>query len=271
MALPPKKSPTGRVPPGKPAAAPPPKAKAGPPTRRGSSAAASGRAAAPAAPKNNMPLILGIAGGVVVLVIIAVVVASGGGEQPSGKSGKSREAKPDAAKKAPLPDVSALEATGKSKCEEGVRIIQPRLNPDPSSPKDRVFNDLEAGLKLLKEGLEAYKKATELAGRKYPIDEYRKTQDRAIRIFCTELETEGMKSCNQGAQLIQSCASLMTGKEISDTEKSKLAGDLKKGKTLISEGMAMLSRSSAVSGHTYETTQFQEALLVARKKLPELQ
>jgi len=259
MALPPKKPQTGRAAAGKPGA------KAGPPTRRGSGAAA------PAAPaKNNTPMILGIAGGVAVLAIIGFVALSGGDDHKVEKI-KSKEPKAETSKKAPPPDVSGLEATGKSKCEEGVRLIQPRLNPDPSAPKDRVFNDLEAGLKLLKDGLEAYQKATSLAGKKYPLDDYLKTRDRGIKIFCTELETEGMKSCNQGAQLIQSCASLMTGKEITDTEKTKLAGDLKKGKTLISEGMAMLSRSSAVSGHTYETTQFQEALLVARKKLPELQ
>lgn len=266
MALPPKKPQTGRAQPGKPAA------KAGPPTRRGASGPpTSGRAPAPAAaPKNNLPLILGIAGGVVVLGIIGFVVMSGGEEHKAEKT-KTKEPKAETAKKAPPPDVSALEATGKSKCDEGMKLIQPRLSPDPSSPKDRVFNDLESGLKLLNEGLEAYKKATALAGKKYPVDEFQKTRERAIKIFCSELETEGMKSCNQGAQLIQSCASLMTGKEITDTEKSKLGGDLKKGKTLISEGMAMLSRASAVSGHTYETTQFQEALLVARKKLPELQ
>jgi len=217
-----------------------------------------------------MPLILGIAGGVVVIAIIAFVALSGDDPKVE-KAGKSKEPKAETAKKAPPPDVSALEATGKSKCDEGMKLIQPRLSPDPSSPKDRVFNDLESGLKLLNEGLEAYKKATAIAGKKYPVDDFQKTRERAIKIFCTELETEGMKSCNQGAQLIQSCASLMTGKEISDIEKTKLGGDLKKGKSLISEGMAMLSRASAVSGHTYETTQFQEALLVARKKLPELQ
>jgi hypothetical protein len=265
MAVPPKKPQTGRAAPGKPGAKPPP------PTRRGAPSPGSGRVPTAAPPKNTMPLILSIAGGVVAIAIVAFIALSGGDDHKVEKSSKPKEAKPEGAKKPPPPDVSGLEATGKSKCEEGVRLIQPRLNPDPSAPKDRVFNDLENGLKLLKEGLEAYQKATQLAGKKYPLDDYKKTQDRAIKIFCTELETEGMKACNQGAQLIQSCASLMTGKEISDTEKSKLATDLKKGKTLISEGMAMLSRSSAVSGHTYETTQFQEALLVARKKLPELQ
>lgn len=241
------------------------------PTRRGA-APASGRAQAPAAePGNNMPLIIGGAVAGVVILVILIVVFSGGDDHKSEKVSKKTAAADPVAKKAPPPDVSGLEATGKSKCEEGQRLIQPRLSPDPSAPKDRVFNDLENGLKLMNEGLEAYKKATQLAGKSYPLDEYNRTRDRAIKVFCTELENTGLKSCNEGAKLIQSCASLMTGNAISDDEKTKLGGDLKKGKTLISEGMAMLSRASAVSGHTYDTTQFQEALLVARKKLPELQ
>jgi hypothetical protein len=257
MPQPPKKPQTGRVAPGKPAAKPAPSAR-----RSG--------APAPAAPqKNNMPLILGIAGGGVALLIVLIVAFTGGSE-PKADKVKPKESKVDAAKKPPPPDVSALEATGKSKCEEGQRLIQPRLSPDPSAPKDRVFNDLEAGLKLMNEGLEAYKKAASIAQKKYPLDSYQSTRDRAIKVFCTELEREGHKSCTAGAQLIQSCASLMTGKELSDAEKTKLADDLQKGKTMISKGMEMLSRASNVSGHTYETTQYQEALLVARKKLPEL-
>jgi hypothetical protein len=277
MALPPKKPQTGRVPPGKPAAAPPPKAKAGPPTRRGAAAPASSRAQAPAsgraaaAPKNNLPLILGIAGGVVVIVIIAIVAMSGGEEHKPEKVGKNKDTKTDTAKKAPPPDVSALEATGKSKCEEGVRLIQPRLNPDPSSPKERVFNDLESGLKLLKEGLEAYKKATDLAGRKYPIDDYRKTQDRAIKIFCTELEGEGLKNCDAGLKIIKSTESrIVDTNKLNDQERAQLYEELKKGSDLIAAGMGLFSRSEAVSGHQFDVTPYQEARKVARMKLPEL-
>lgn len=267
MPLPPKKPATGRAGTGRSPAKP------GPPTRRGgTSPAGSARAQAPAAApaKNNLPLLIGGAVGAVVLVGILIVALSGGDESRAQKTAK-KDSAPETTKKAPPPDVSGLEATGKARCEEGQRLIQPRLNPDPQAPKDRVYNDLENGLKLMNEGLDAYKKATALAGKKYPIEEYHRTRERGIKVFCTELESGGMKSCNEGAQLIQSCAKLMTGKEISDEEKSKLAGDLKKGKTLISEGMALLSRASAVSGHTYETTPYQEALLVARKKLPELQ
>src|SRR5439155_1568171 len=137
------------LPPKRPGAGRPQQGKAGakPPTRRAAPPPATGRAGVPAAPpKNNLPMILGICGGVAAVLIILFVALSGGDEPKADKIGKTKEPKAESAKKAPPPDVSALEATGKSKCEDGMKTIQPRLNPDPSAPKDRVFNDLEAGL-----------------------------------------------------------------------------------------------------------------------------
>lgn len=259
MALPPRKPQTGRAVPGKPAAKP------GPPTRRG--------ATAPAAPpqKNNTPMILGIAGGGVALLVILVVAFSGGGDSKPAKSPREKDAKPEAAKKAPPPDVSGLEATGKSRCEEGMRLIRPRLSPDSSAPKDRVFNDLENGLKLMKEGLEAYKKATDLAGKKYPIDDYLKTRDRAINIFCKELEGEALKSCEAGLKIIKSTESrIVDTNKLNDQERAQLYEELKKASDLIGSGMGLFSRSEAVSGRTFDVTPYQEARKVARMKLPEL-
>jgi hypothetical protein len=264
MALPPKKPQTSRTPPGKSGAKP------APPTRRGASPASSGRASAPAASaKNNLPLILGIAGGVVVIGIIAFVALSG--DEPKVEKTKTKEPKAETAKKAPPPDVSGLEATGKSKCEEGMKLIQPRLTPDSSSPKDRVFDDLENGLKLMKEGLDAYKKATDLAGKKYPIDEYQKTRDRAIKIFCTELEGEGLKSCEAGLKIIKATESrIVDTNKLNDQERTQLYQELKKASDLIGSGMGLFSRSEAVSGHQFDVTPYQEARKVARMKLPEL-
>jgi hypothetical protein len=266
MALTPKKPGTGRPVPGKPAAKP------APPTRRGAAAPASGRAVAPAAPaKNNMPLLLGIGGGVVVFIIILAVVLMSGDDPKADKAGKTKEPKVEVARKAPLPDVSGLEATGKSKCDQGQGLIQPRLNPDFSAPKDRVFNDLEAGLKLLNEGLDAYKKAAALAGKKYPIDDLQKLRDRAIRIFCTELEGEGQKSCDEGLRIIKSTESrIMDTNKLSDDERSKLYTELKKAADMIRNGMGLFARSEAVSGHQFDTTPYQEALKVARPKIAEL-
>lgn len=260
MNPPPRKPQTGRIPP----------SKAGPPTRRGATAPASGRAqAAPA--RNNMPLFLGIGGGVLVLLIIAVVVLTGGGEDHRPAKGKEKESKPEVAKKAPPPDVSGLEAAGKSKCDEGQRLIQPRLNPDPQAPKDRVFNDLEAGLKLMKEGLEAYDKATSLAGKKYPLDEYRKTRDRAIKVFCTELEREGQKSCDEGLKIIKGTESRMLDtNKLNDQERTQLYNELKKATTMIESGMGLFSRSEAVSGHQFDVQPYLEARKVAKMKIPEL-
>ena len=256
-------------------AQPPPRkpTKAGPPTRRGSGAPPppSGRAQAPAAaPKNNMPLIIGGAVGVVVLIVILIVAFSGGDDHKTEKIAR-KDPKPEVAKKAPPPDVSGLEATGKSKCDEGQRLIQPRLNPDPSAPKDRVFNDLENGLKILNEGLEAYKKATALAGKKYPLDEYQRTRERAIKVFCTELEGEGLKSCEAGLKIVKASQNqIVDTNALGDDDKSKLLVELKKASELIRGGMGLFARSEGVSGHQFDTTQYQEALKVIRPKIAEL-
>lgn len=248
MALPPKK-------PGKPA----------PQTRRGPTSAP------PAAPaKNNLPMILGIAGGGVALLIIAFVAFSGNDAKPE-KTAKPKEAKAETPKKAPPPDVSGLEATGKSKCEEGQRIIQPRLSPDPSAPKDRVFNDLESGLKILNEGLDAYKKATSIAGKKYPIEEYQKTRDRAIKVFCTELEREGQKSCEEGLRIVKSTESrIVDTDKLNEAERGQLYTEMKKANDLIRSGMGLFARSEGVSGRQFDVTQYTEALKVIRPKLAEL-
>ena len=258
MPVPPKKPQTGRAAPGKPAGKPASSVRRAP-------------GPAPAAPaKNNLPLILGIAGGVVVILIVLVVVFSGG-EPKAEKTAKPKETKSETAKKAPPPDVSALEATGKSKCEQGQQLIKPRLSLDPSAPKDRVFNDLEAGLKLMNEGLDAYKKATSIAGKKYPIDAYQSTRDQAIRVFCTELEKEGMKSCEEGLKIVKSTQSrIVDTDKLSEAERGTLYGEMKKANDLIRSGMGLFARSEGVSGHQFDVTQYQEALKVIRPKLAEL-
>jgi len=218
-----------------------------------------------------MPLMLGIGGGVVVLIIILVVVFSGGEDHKPAKVARDKDPKPEAPRKAAPPDVSGLEATGKSKCEEGQRLIQPRLNPDPQAPKDRVFNDLEAGLKLMKEGQEAYDKATSLAGKKYPLDDYRRTRERAVKVFCTELEREGQKSCEEGLKLIKATESrIVDTNKLNDQERGELYAELKKATDLIASGMGLFSRSEAVSGHQFDVTPYLEARKVAKMKMPEL-
>jgi hypothetical protein len=214
---------------------------------------------------------MGIGGGVLVLIVVLFIVLSGGEEPKPGKVAKDKDARPETAKKPPPPDVSGLEAAGKSKCEEGQRLIQPRLNPDPQAPKDRVFNDLEAGLKLLNEGLEAYKKATAIAGKKYPIEDFQKTRDRAIKVFCTELESEGQKSCEAGLKIIKSAESrIIDTNKLNDAERSQLYTELKKASDMIRAGMGLLSRSEGVSGRQFDVTQYAEALKVARPKIAEL-
>lgn len=219
-----------------------------------------------------MPLYLGIGGGALLLIILAVVMMGGeDGHERASSSGKSKAPKEEAPKRA-APDVSGLEATGKAKCEDGLKIVESRATPDPSAPKDRVLDDLEKGILLLNDGLEAFQKASALAGKKYDNGRYERARHAAVTLFCTGLERDGLANCDQGLALIKSTAGMMTGnKELSDDDKAKLKTDLSKGKSLISAGFELMSRVERVSGRKFDNAPYQEALKVARMKLPELQ
>ena len=244
-----------------------------PTTRAGKPSTARGERPEPPPPpkKNNLPIILGAAGGGVLLLILIIVAASGGGS----KAKPVVEERPKAAKvdvpKKIVPDVSALEATGKQKCDEGLRLVESRLAPDPSAPAERVRADLESGLKMLREGLDAYQQAIDKAGKTYALDAFKKAQSRGIKVLCTQLEKEGQAACDQGLKLIQSNEARMTetGK-LGDDEKKTLKSELQKGVDLIRDGMNLFDRSQQVSGHTFETTQYTKARKAAAMKIGEL-
>jgi hypothetical protein len=84
------------------------------------------------------------------------------------------------------------------------------------------------------------------------------------------LERDGLNKCNEGLALIQKNQSLMGDHSISAGQKQSLVADLEKGKKLISDGMGLLTQANQKSNNTYDTKQYQEALITARKKLMEL-
>ncbi len=243
-----------------------------PTTRAGKQPTGRGERPEPPPPKkNNMPIVLGaVGGGVLLLIIIIVAASSGGSKTKAVVEERPKVAKAEAPKKI-VPDVSSLEATGKQKCDEGLRLVDSRLAPDPSAPRDRVRADLESGLKLLREGLAAYQQAIDKAGKSYPLDAFKKAQSRGINVLCTEIEKEGQAACDQGLKLIQANESMMTNTEkLNDDEKKKLKSDLQKGVDLIRDGMNLFDRSDQVSGHKFETTQYTKARKAAAMKIGEL-
>lgn len=228
--------------------------------------------ARPAAPakKNNLPLFLGLGGGALVFLIVLAVVLGGGGT-PAAREVAADVGKPKPPPPPKKPDVSHLEAEGKAKLSAGSDKIRPRLSPDPSAPRERVWADLEEGLKLLNAGLAAYKKAAEVAGKTYETADAEKLRRQGIKLLCTDLEKEAQAACDKGLKLIQDCQALMTQQETpTDAERSKLAGDLESGKKLIETGMGLFDRSYQVSEHTFDTNKYGQALKMARMKLLEL-
>ena len=227
-------------------------------------------APAPKPKKNNLPLILGLAGGGLLFIVILAVVL-GGGSKPTSRAVAADKGTPKPPPPPKKPDVSHLEAEGKAKVSAGTDKIRPRLSADPSAPRERVWADLEDGLKLLNAGLAAYKKASELAGKTYETSDAEKLRRQGIKLLCTDIEKEAQAACDKGLKLIQDCQTLMTQKEaLADAERGKLAGDLESGKKLIETGMGLFDRSYQVSEHTFDTTKYGQALKMARMKLLEL-
>jgi hypothetical protein len=205
------------------------------------------------------------------LLLIILVVVFGGGSKPTSRAVADTVEKPKPPPPPKKPDVSHLEAEGKAKLSAGTDKLRPRLTPDPSAPRDRVWADLEEGLKLINAGLAAYQKAAELAGKSYETSDAEKLRRQGIKLLCTDLEKEAQAACDKGLKLIQDCQALMTQKEApTDAERAKLAGDLESGKKLIETGMGLYDRSYQVSEHTFDTNKYGQALKMARMKLLEL-
>jgi hypothetical protein len=219
--------------------------------------------------KNNLPIILGAAGGGLMLLILIVALASSGGSKPD-PVWKPPAPKPAAAAPAPpRPDVSQLEAKGKKLCDEGMTFVKLGLTPAAGASRDRIAADLEKGLKLLNDGLEAYREAAQKAGKTYPLDEIERTREKGIAAYCDEIEKTGVRSCDRGLALIQSSEKLMSG-TLTVESRVKLRMDLEEGKKLIEEGMNLLDKSYQVSNHKFDTNKYGQALKLARSKLLEL-
>jgi hypothetical protein len=87
----------------------------------------------------------------------------------------------------------------------------------------------------------------------------------------SSLERDGMAKCNEGLALIQKNQSSMGNhSSLTPAQKQSMMADLEKGKKLISEGMGLLTQANEKSKNTYDTKQYQEALITVRKKLMEL-
>jgi hypothetical protein len=84
------------------------------------------------------------------------------------------------------------------------------------------------------------------------------------------LERDGMKKCDEGLSLIQKNQSQLNDHSLSSGQKQALIADLEKGKKLIADGMGLLTQANEKSKNTYDTKQYQEALITVRKKLMEL-
>ncbi|MBV8880550.1 MAG: hypothetical protein JO332_11330 [Planctomycetaceae bacterium] len=97
-----------------------------------------------------------------------------------------------------------------------------------------------------------------------------KESSKAKPVDVSGLERDGMNKCNEGLALIQKNQSQLGNHSLSAAQKQSLIADLEKGKKLIADGMGLLTQANEKSKNTYDTKQYQEALITVRKKLMEL-
>ena len=107
-------------------------------------------------------------------------------------------------------------------------------------------------------------------GHEKPETTVKKEASKPKAVDVRGLENQGLSMCNEGLALIQKHQSLLSSSAISDSQKSMLKADLEKSRKLIGEGMGLLTQANEKSNNTYDTKQYQEALITVRKKLMEL-
>jgi hypothetical protein len=97
-----------------------------------------------------------------------------------------------------------------------------------------------------------------------------KAASKAKPVDVSGLERDGLSKCNEGLALIQKNQASLGSESLSPAQKKSLMADLEKGKKLIADGMGLLTQANEKSKNTYDTKQYQEALITVRKKLMEL-
>lgn len=103
-----------------------------------------------------------------------------------------------------------------------------------------------------------------------PASSVPEKSSKAKPVDVSGLERDGMSKCNEGLTLIQKNQSQLNNHSLSGGQKQALIADLEKGKKLIADGMGLLTQANEKSKNTYDTKQYQEALITVRKKLMEL-
>jgi len=98
----------------------------------------------------------------------------------------------------------------------------------------------------------------------------KKEASKAKPVDVSGLERDGISKCEEGLKLIQKNQTTMGSHSLSPAQKQSLMVDLEKGKKLIADGMGLLAQANEKSKNTYDTKQYQEALITVRKKLMEL-
>jgi hypothetical protein len=168
----------------------------------------------------------------------------------------------------PVPRQGAPARTGRSTTRSvptsgGAR---PTARTAPAKSNTALFIGIGVGAVLLLVG--AYAALGGKSGNNAPTSVDKPSKPKPVDV--SGLERDGMAKCNEGLALIQKNQSQLASHDLSAGQKQSLIADLEKGKKLIADGMGLLTQANEKSKNTYDTKQYQEALITVRKKLMEL-
>lgn len=160
---------------------------------------------------------------------------------------------------------------GRSSTTRSVPTAQPAGRPSAraaAAPKSNSMLMIGGGIGLVLVLVIAF---VAMGGKKEePAPTTKKEASKPKAVDVSGLERDGLNKCNEGLALIQKNQSTMGSASLSPAQKQSMMADLEKGKKLIADGMALLTQANEKSKNTYDTKQYQEALITVRKKLMEL-
>jgi hypothetical protein len=168
----------------------------------------------------------------------------------------------------PLPKQAPATARGRSSTTRSVPTAgggRPAARPAVAKNNTMLFVGIGVGAVVLLGGA-----FVALSGKEKAAPPPVKESSKPKPVDVSGLERDGMAKCNEGLTLIQKNQSQLSSHDLSAGQKQSLIADLEKGKKLIADGMALLTQANEKSKNTYDTKQYQEALITVRKKLMEL-
>lgn len=168
----------------------------------------------------------------------------------------------------PAPAAKGRSAASSTRSVQKQGSSRPVPKASPKKPNTTMMIAIGAGVVVVL-GIAAYAMSGDSSKKVETTTPKPASKPKAVDV--SGLEREGMSKCDEGLALIQKHQTLLASSSMSDGQKTMLKADLEKSRKLIGDGMGLLTQANEKDPkRTYDTKQYQEALITVRKKLMEL-